>query len=286
MLRRILGNCDRNRRKAAFCYQRARVQRFLGRTDRAIELCRAATALADYSKAHALLAAIELPGPDYFSLLPRIHAYLRPGTYVEIGVFRGESLRLAHADTDCIGIDPAPRPKTPPGPRQRIFAATSDDFFASHDVIAEFGGRRIELAFIDGMHRFEFALRDFINIERNCEPSAIVLIHDCYPLDAATATRERQTSFWSGDIWRLILALKKYRPDLKVHTIGTPPTGLGIITHLDPASRVLPENLDLIVAEYLASDYCVLDGRKAEMLALYPNEWPAIRALIDSSRRS
>jgi hypothetical protein len=280
-----LGNGDPNRRKAAFCYQRARVHRFLGRTDRAIELCRAATALADYNKAHALLAAIELPGPDYFSLLARIHAYLRPGTYVEIGVARGESLRLAHADTDCIGIDPAPRPKTPPGPRQRIFAEKSDDFFASRDVIAELGGRRIELAFIDGMHRFEFALRDFINIERNCEPSAIVLIHDCYPLDAATATRERNTSFWSGDIWRLILALKKYRPDLKVHTIGTAPTGLGVITNLDPSSRVLSGARDRIITEYLATDYSMLKGRKSELLGLYPNHWPAVRALIDSSQR-
>jgi len=240
-----------------------------------------ATALADYNKAHVLLAAIELPGPGYFSLLARIHAHLRPRTYVEIGVSRGESLRLAHADTDCIGIDPAPRPKTRPGPRQRIFAEKSDDFFASHDVIAELGGRRIELAFIDGMHNFEFALRDFINIERHCEPGAIVLVHDCYPLDAATATRERHTSFWSGDVWRLILALKKYRPDLKVHTVGTAPTGLGVITHLDPSSRVLSDALDRIIAEYLATDYSILQGRKSELLGLYPNNWPAVRALID-----
>ncbi|MGH8263486.1 MAG: class I SAM-dependent methyltransferase, partial [Steroidobacterales bacterium] len=118
------------------------------------------------------------------------------------------------------------------------------------------------------------------------EPSAIVLVHDCYPLDAMTATRERRTAFWSGDIWRLILLLKKYRPDLKVNTVATRPTGLGVISNLDPSSRVLSDNLDAIIAEYLATDYSVLEGRKADLLGLYPNEWPDVRALIDSGRRA
>ena len=33
------------------------------------------------------------------------------------------------------------------------------------DVPALLGGRPLDMAFIDGMHRFEYALRDFINIE-------------------------------------------------------------------------------------------------------------------------
>ncbi|MGH8265491.1 MAG: class I SAM-dependent methyltransferase, partial [Steroidobacteraceae bacterium] len=166
---------DASWRKAAFYYRRARVNRFLGRTQRAIELCRAAIALADYTKARELLAEIELPGPDYFRVLARLHAHLRPRTYLEIGVFRGDSLRLAGADTLSIGIDPAPRLRKPPRPRARIFTETSGDFFAKHDVVQELGGRRIELAFIDGLHQFEFALRDFIDVERHSEPSAIVL---------------------------------------------------------------------------------------------------------------
>ena len=31
----------------------------------------------------------------------------------------------------------------------RVFAETSDDYFANHDVLAEFDGRRIDMAFID-----------------------------------------------------------------------------------------------------------------------------------------
>ena len=90
------------------------------------------------------------------------------------------------------------------------------------------------MAFIDGMHHFEYALRDFINIEPLCRTGSVVFIHDCYPIDARSAERDQVTAFWSGDIWRLLVLLKKYRPDLAIHTLGTPPTGLGLITRLDP----------------------------------------------------
>ena len=102
-------------------------------------------------------------------------------------------------------------------------------FFAHHDVGALFGGARIELAFIDGMHRFEFALRDFAAVERLADRQATILVHDCYPLDRRTAERVRSTVFWSGDCWRLILALKKHRPDLAINTIATAPTGLAVV---------------------------------------------------------
>jgi len=148
------------------------------------------------------------------------------------------------------------------------------------------GGKRLELAFIDGMHQFEFALRDFINVEKHSSQDSVILIHDVYPIDATSAARERASWFWSGDIWRLILILKKYRPDLTVNVIGTSPTGLGIVKNLDPNSRVLAEHLDEIVEEFLALDISVLDGRKDEMLNRIPNDWPTIARLIDSRLRA
>lgn len=256
-----------------------------GDAGRAIEECEAAVSSADFTPAHTLLSQIELPGDDYFTQMQRIHDCLRPRTYVEIGVFRGRSLRMAHAETFALGIDPEPQLDQPAGPRQRIFTETSDAFFAGHDVTAELGGRRVELAFIDGMHHFEYALRDFVNIERVADPDSIVLVHDCHPLDRKTSGRERQTAFWSGDIWRLILLLKKYRPELSLHVIATPPTGLAIIRHLDPASRVLAERMNKIVEEFMAVDFAVIEGRKAQMLNLYPNEWPRIEELLRSRRR-
>jgi len=173
----------------------------------------------------------------------------------------------------------------PAGPLQRVFAQTSDDFFAGTDVRAELGGRSVDLAFIDGMHQFEFAFRDFINIERYCTRDSAILIHDVYPIDAISAARERASSFWSGDIWRLILILKKYRPDLVVNTIGARPTGLGIVQNLDPGSTVLRERQDEIIAEFLAVDMPVQEVLKKEMLNHFPNDWPSIARLLDRKGR-
>jgi hypothetical protein len=167
-----------------------------------------------------------------------------------------------------------------------VFAQTSDEFFEHCDVIAELGGKPVDLAFIDGMHQFEFALRDFINLEKCCSADSIILIHDVYPIDALSAARERASQFWSGDIWRLILILKKYRPDLTVDVIGARPTGLGIVQNLDPHSRVLTERRDEIIDEFLALDISVLDGRKDDMLNRFPNDWASIAELIDRRGRT
>jgi len=208
------------------------------------------------------------------------HSHLRPRTYLEIGVATGVSIALARRETRAIGIDPEPKITERLAPGTSIHATTSDEYFAAHDVRAEFGGLPIDLAFIDGMHQFEFALRDFINIEKHCTPRSTILIHDCYPLSRHTAERERRTSFWSGDIWRLILLLRKYRPDLSVKVIGTAPTGLGVVRSLDPGSRVLQEKYDAIVEEFLALDYSVLEADKPGMLALYPNDWEKVKAIL------
>ena len=228
----------------------------------------------------AVLANLDLPGAYYLDVLSAIHSHLRPRTYLEIGVETGQSIALARPETRAIGIDPAPKLKMQLGSRTSIVATTSDDYFATRDVRADLEGLPIDLAFIDGMHRFEFALRDFVNIEKHAAPDSTILIHDCYPLNRLTAERERQTVFWSGDAWRLVLVLRKYRPDLSVNVIATAPTGLGVVRRLDPASRVLGERLEEIGREFLALDYSVLDIDKPGMLALYPNDWERVKAIL------
>ncbi len=236
-----------------------------------------------FAKPRWLQAQIVLGGEYYFDILKRIHAQVQPRTYVEIGVFKGESLRLATPPTQAIAIDPEPQLVFPPGANQRVFTETSDAFFAGRDLRIEFGGLPVDLAFIDGMHHFEFALRDFANLERYCARGSTILIHDCYPLDRETARRDGSPPFWSGDIWRLIVLLRKYRSDLAIHTIGTPPTGLGLVRNLDPESRFLTENHDQLCQEFLALDYAYLDDDKAGKLNLVTNDWEEIRALLGVS---
>jgi len=271
-------------------HRRVRIQRLLGRPQRVAELCHAALQTPGYSMAHftahLMLAEMEFPGEDYFQVLARIHEYLRPATYLEIGVDQGLSFDIVRPETLALGVDPKPQPQNPLGPRQRVYAETSDEFFEQRDVISELDGQTLDLAFIDGMHQFEFALRDFINIEKYCSADSIILIHDVYPIDAMSAARERVSWFWSGDIWRVILTLNKYRPDLSVNVIAARPTGLAIVQNLDPHSRVLDERQREIIDEFLALDISMLDGRKAEMLNRFPNDWTSIARLIDSRGRA
>lgn len=231
---------------------------------------------------HKAMSEAALPGPFYTEVLAGLHARLKPRTYLETGVADGQTIALAAPGTRAIGIDPQPRLAAPPGPNVTIVATTSDAFFARPDARALLGNLPIDLAFVDGMHHFEYVLRDFAGIERMAHPRSVVLLHDCYPLDRRTAERERSTAFWSGDCWRALLALKKYRPDLLIATIAAAPTGLVLIRRLDPASRVLETRMREIVAEFLAVDYGVLEADKAGMLNLIPNDAARIEELLDS----
>ena len=213
----------------------------------------------------------------YFELIDRIHQHLVPRTYVEIGVSTGRSLTLVLPGTIAIGVDPAPNLIFPVRRGTRIFHQTSDDFFSQHDLQALFGGLPLDLAFIDGMHHFEFALRDFMNLERSSNPETTVLVHDCLPIDEVTAERERSTQVWSGDVWRLIVLLREWRPDLDVAVIDSAPTGLGLIRSLDRHSTVLHDHYDEIVEQYLSMPYESLEnGSKNSTLNVIGGTWPVV----------
>ena len=55
------------------------------------------------------------------------------------------------------------------------------------------GGTRLDLVFVDGMHLFEFALRDFMNVERHADWWSVIVFDDILPRDVDEAARERHT---------------------------------------------------------------------------------------------
>ena len=58
----------------------------------------------------------------------------------------------------------------------------------------------------------------------------------------------QRNGWWTGDVWRVVAALKEFRPDLKVTCLDAEPTGLVVVTGLDPSSRVLPDRYDEVIA--------------------------------------
>jgi hypothetical protein len=218
----------------------------------------------------------------YLHLLRQFHAELRPATYLEVGVHTGQSLTLLEPETLAIGIDPVPSLRLPVNTTAKLFFETSDEFFAKHDVRAELGGRTLDLAFIDGMHLFEYALRDFRNIERYCGPNSVVLVHDCYPEAPEHATRHRNTREWTGDTWKIVLSLKEFRPDLDVNVIRVGCSGLGIIRGMsgNGGPTALDDRYDEILERYTNLEFTEIDARKDEALGAVPNDWDTIRAML------
>jgi hypothetical protein len=215
----------------------------------------------------------------YYEVLARIHQHIEPATYLEIGVHQGHSLALADPRTRAVGVDPAADIQVPLPPSVQLIAATSDQFFVDFDVRSVFGGLPVDLAFIDGLHLFEQALRDFLNIERWAAPDATVLVHDCLPIDTVTSSRERTTVVWSGDVWKLVACLRRYRPDLAIATIDVAPTGLAVITNLNPDAPCLP--LEEMYAEFVPLTFVDLNASGInEVLNRVDNNWTTVRALL------
>lgn len=183
----------------------------------------------------------------YLEVMEDIHAHLEPTQYLEIGIRNGRSLALA--DCPAIGIDPAPMITAQLGDHVQVIDSTSDDYFfaragSTSDQILP------DLVFIDGMHLFEFALRDFMNVERHASATTLAVIDDIYPNHPEQATRNRSTRVWMGDVWKLHLLLRETRPDLTLLPLDTQPSGLLLIAGLDPRNQVLWQRYNPLVRQY------------------------------------
>jgi len=202
------------------------------------------------------------PRHDFLSSL---HSQLRPRTYLEIGVNDGRSLARSHVPS--IAIDPAFKVTVEIRADVHLVRATSDDFFARPDPLAHFRDRdlpavgmdpngppAIDLAFIDGMHLFEFALRDFMNVERYTNPASVIVFDDMLPRSVEEAARSRVTGAWAGDVYKLIAVLRRYRPDLILLPIDVQKTGLAVVLAPDSTSTVLRDAYDEIVAANMIDD--------------------------------
>ena len=205
-------------------------------------------AFNDQVAPHPEAAAEQRQGSrPYLEVLRDLHAMIQPRLYLEIGVRRGSSLGLCQGR--AVGIDPDPHPDLQlPNPESQLFRCTSDDFFFFYgkSVLAE----PAQLAFIDGMHLAEFVLRDFMNVERCMSADGVIVIDDVLPNHPIQAQRERRSRVWTGDVWRFAERLAELRPSLRLTWLDTDPSGLLVISGLNPADRSLWVNYNQIAHQF------------------------------------
>jgi Methyltransferase domain len=172
-------------------------------------------------------------------LLEGLHKKTRPRTYLEIGIRTGRSMVLSRCRS--IGVDPMFKIDNPIHCDVQLIKATSDDFFTGDAPLAHFDGVPVDLAFIDGMHLSDFALRDFINIEPSMADTGVVVIDDVLPRNGLEAARDRKTEPWTGDVYKVVEVLQRRRPDLVVLVVNTAPTGTAVVVGVDQTSKVLKD---------------------------------------------
>lgn len=205
--------------------------------------------------------------------LRHLHLRCAPRNYLEIGVDTGSSLALSRVPS--IGIDPAFQVTAPLRCDLELVRDTSDAFFARRDPLRHLrsgrnpwrnirrgrpafthyrGGTTLDLAFIDGMHLFEFALRDFMNVERFSRWTSVIVLDDMLPRNVDEAARDRHTEAWTGDVYKLMAVLRDHRPDLVVIPVDTTPTGVLVVLGADRSSRILADRYDQILREWVVPD--------------------------------
>lgn len=216
-----------------------------------------------------------LIGPAYRAFIWELLRSKHARNYLEIGVRDGGT--IVNATCPTIGVDPNFAFRVNPVGKKRalhLFQLTSDEFFRDYDPCAILGAP-VDVAFLDGLHQFEYLLRDFINTERFCSRDSVILLDDCLPLNIEMTERvHRRESrvdveirdFWTGDVWKVVSILRKYRPELRITPVDVQPTGSIVVSNLNPESTLLYDRYFEIVDEFapLETTEAVFDAYWAE----------------------
>lgn len=196
----------------------------------------------------------EINGEHYQHVISKIETYVNPEWYIEIGSRSGAS--LARRKCNFIAIDPVFEIKDNvfnDSKKFLFFQQKSDDFFA--EGFLKKNKIEPDLAFIDGMHLFEYALRDFINLQSVMAEDGVICIHDVCPFNYEMTTRDvdylAQGRPWTGDIWKVVLALKKFQPNLSVTVLNCHRTGLAVVKNLSKSDKNLTKKYDEIIDDFI-----------------------------------
>lgn len=140
-------------------------------------------------------------------------------TYIEIGIKDGYVFKKIKTKNK-FGIDPRPNFVD-----KDIYIMTSDDFFINNKILLN---KKIDLAFIDGLHTYEQSLKDFFYCLNNLNDDGIIVMHDCSPKNMMNATKEFNGGDWTGEVWKSICYINKFVYNVDVIVINCD-FGVGIV---------------------------------------------------------
>lgn len=213
---------------------------------------------------------------DRVEILTKILEKVTAENYLEIGVSDGWLFSQIEAPFK-VGVDPLkPHPlvqkKFINGRSSRHYQMTSSDFFRNYVKLLR--SKKMDVVFVDGLHTYRQALEDVNRSLLHLASGGCILMHDCSPSDAATATPAKSfedaeakhvpgwKGLWTGDVWKAIVHLRATRKDLRVFVLDCD-FGVGVITRGRPDS-----NLDLGIKEISKLSYGDLARSRKRLLNL------------------
>lgn len=156
------------------------------------------------------------------------------GQYLEIGVEKGETFRGVSSPVKH-AVDPFPM-FTPDSPsaNEQLWRLKSNAFFRRYK------GAAFSVVFVDGLHESRQTYIDILNAFQILELNkGFVLVDDVWPTEAAsalgtlkkTAQAKEQEGIthhrWYGDVFRTVIALSRYHPEIGACVVGRPPESHG-----------------------------------------------------------
>jgi len=189
---------------------------------------------------------------QFLALMKRL---LQPRTYLEVGIGQGESLFSDPVPEFVIGIDPNPRFGAAFADQigacrgLLIIRSTSDDAFARLLTDKVLGERKLDLAFVDGLHHSDVVLRDIANCARFSRKDALIFVHDVFPGNESQASRQAIPGAWMGDVYKIVPIIWRYFswvPNLLIKDI--PPSGMFILRASDDLYKAIFSQYDRLVA--------------------------------------
>jgi predicted O-methyltransferase YrrM len=159
-------------------------------------------------------------------VIQQIAAAQEVKSYLEVGIYRGETLRrLARHCEFVVGvdIDEKATKSIRPNERLEIFLGTVQEYSNSRND----DSLKFDLAFIDANHKVDYVIQDFDTVTKLVEKRGTILLHDTWPQSEDFADPK-----FCGDAYKAVDLLRKQYGEWNFVTIQKHP-GLTIAQRIN-----------------------------------------------------